>query len=72
MFGWLSKRSQKYRTGKTFNSSKNPLWVDNLLKGAAKEALTGHRYLKADIKGQAQTGDAFAQNWQGKGRERLA
>lgn len=35
------------------------------LKGAAKEALVGHRYLNIDIQGKAHTGDSFAPGWQG-------
>ena len=31
--------------------------IDRLLQAAAKEALTGHQYLKVVIKGRAQTGD---------------
>ena len=40
--------------------------MDSFLEDTVSEALTGHRYLKIDTKGQAQTGDAFAQdspNW---------
>ena len=40
--------------------------VDSLLQAATKEARTGHQYLNVAIRGQAQTGDAFASNWQGK------
>ena len=34
--------------------------VDSLLQAAAKEALTGHRYLNVVIKGKAQTGNVFS------------
>jgi hypothetical protein len=39
------------------------LGVDSLLLTAAKEAITGHQYLNVVIKGKAQTGDAFRDNW---------
>ncbi|MCJ1309529.1 hypothetical protein MMC25_003189 [Agyrium rufum] len=40
--------------------------VDDLLCTAAKEALTGHRYLSVTIKGKAQTGDAYSSDWKGE------
>lgn len=40
--------------------------VDSLLLAAAKEAITGHQYLNVVIKGKAQTGDAFRNNWKGE------
>jgi uncharacterized small protein (DUF1192 family) len=40
--------------------------VDSLLQDAAKEISTGHQYIKVDIQGQAQVGDAISQNWQGR------
>ena len=40
--------------------------VDSLLQNAAKEALSGHRYLNVSIKGKAQTGDAVSSDWHGK------
>jgi hypothetical protein len=40
--------------------------IDSLLQNAAKEALSGHRYLKVVVKGKAQTGDAFSSDWNGK------
>lgn len=42
--------------------------IDSLLQAAAKEALTGHQYLKVVIKGKAQTGDAFSGDWKGEAR----
>jgi hypothetical protein len=42
------------------------LGVDSLLLAAAKEAITGHQYLNVVIKGKAQTGDAFSNNWKGE------
>lgn len=41
------------------------LGVDSLLLAAAKEALVGHQYLSVVIKGKAQTGDAFSNDWKG-------
>lgn len=43
------------------------LGVDNLLSAAAKEALTGHRYLKVDVKGKAQVEDTFSEDWRFRG-----
>ena len=40
--------------------------VDGLLQAAAKEALTEHQYLNVDIKGKAQTRNAFNSDWKGK------
>lgn len=40
--------------------------VDELLHVAAKEVLTGHRYLNISIKGKAQTGDSFSSDWKGQ------
>tara|TARA_R110002003_G_scaffold112_5_gene9578 strand:+ start:4216 stop:5031 length:816 start_codon:yes stop_codon:yes gene_type:complete len=40
--------------------------VDDSLKSIAKAVLGGHRYTNVDIQGKAQTGDSFAQGWQGQ------
>ncbi|KAL8978288.1 MAG: hypothetical protein Q9205_006093 [Flavoplaca limonia] len=40
--------------------------VDGLLQNAAKEALSGHRYLNVLIKGKVQAGDAVSSDWHGK------
>lgn len=42
--------------------------VDPLLQAAAKEALTGHKYLNVVIKGKAHTGDAISGDWKGDAR----
>ena len=40
--------------------------VDSLLQNAAKEALSGHRYLNVLVKGKVQAGDAVSSDWHGK------
>ncbi|KAI4136594.1 MAG: hypothetical protein LQ341_005538 [Variospora aurantia] len=40
--------------------------VDSLLQNAAKEALSGHRYLNVSVKGKALTGNAVSSDWHGK------
>jgi ElaB/YqjD/DUF883 family membrane-anchored ribosome-binding protein len=39
--------------------------VDDVLRAAAREVLTGHQYLNVTIKGKAQTGDVFSSDWKG-------
>jgi hypothetical protein len=39
--------------------------VDNLLQTTARELRTGHRYLNVVVRGQAQTGDAYNNDWAG-------
>ncbi|CEO59718.1 hypothetical protein PMG11_04383 [Penicillium brasilianum] len=40
--------------------------VDDMLRTAAGEAYTGHRYLSVNIEGKAHTGDAFDNDWTSK------
>ncbi|KAL9591345.1 MAG: hypothetical protein Q9179_007816 [Wetmoreana sp. 5 TL-2023] len=40
--------------------------VDSLLQNAAKEVLSGHRYLNVLVKGKAQAGDAVSSDWHGR------
>jgi hypothetical protein len=37
--------------------------VDDMLRAAAREALTGHQYSGVTVRGKAQTGDAFNSDW---------
>jgi hypothetical protein len=39
--------------------------VDNRLQAAVQEVLTGHQYLNIVVKGQAQTGDTYSNDWKG-------
>lgn len=37
--------------------------IDSILHAAAKDALTGHRYLNVSLDGKGQLGDAFSSDW---------
>ena len=39
--------------------------VDGLLRKTAQEVLAGHRYLNVGVRGKAQTGDAYSNDWKG-------
>ena len=39
--------------------------VDSMLGKSAQEALAGHQYLNVGVRGQAQTGDAYSNDWKG-------
>jgi len=40
--------------------------IDDITCNAARESMSGHRYLNVSVKGKAHTGDAFAADWTGK------